>query len=263
MNFNNDRAKSCHSNLEHSLIQKDLSSLSLYFSPPTVNGLENYFSYSVLLFYFFTLLFIKLNCFCSIHEFSSSPGVGVGCCFATVSPAGHPAQLESIITFQNLRGFKLCVCVCVEGVVVLLEGFCVAFFVGGTCWLWWCCGVYFIPTPGGRNVLNVIGFYPFLHCYINTFPYQVKTTSGIYGSGSKKICEQFEGQPQIAVRRLETACFYVHVSIYMVEMSMLKFTYILEFLREINPVLRQHFSSFLYKPLCRSAKQFVLSNDSD
>lgn len=99
MNFNNDRAKSCHSNLEHSLIQKDLSSLSLYFSPPTVNGLENYFSYSVLLFYFFTLLFIKLNCFCSIHEFSSSPGVGVGCCFATVSPAGHPAQLESIITF--------------------------------------------------------------------------------------------------------------------------------------------------------------------
>lgn len=31
--------------------------------------------------------------------------------------------------------------------------------------------VYFIPTPEGRKVLNTIGFYRFLHCYINTFPY--------------------------------------------------------------------------------------------
>lgn len=79
----------------------------------------------------------------------------------------------------------------------------------------------------------------------------------------KNICEQFEGQSKITVRRLESACFCVHVSIYMVEMSMLKFTYILEFCIEIKPVLRQQFSSFLYKPLCRSAKQFVLSNDLD
>lgn len=78
-----------------------------------------------------------------------------------------------------------------------------------------------------------------------------------------KICEQFEGQPQITVKKTGKLHTTVHVSTHMVEMSMLKFTYILEFLRGINPILRQQFSSFLYKPLCRSAKQFFLSNDSD
>lgn len=78
-----------------------------------------------------------------------------------------------------------------------------------------------------------------------------------------KLWEQLEGQPQITVRRLEIACFYVHVPIYMLKMTMLKFAYILENLREINPALGQQFSLSLYKPLCRSAKQFVLLSDSD
>lgn len=102
--------------------------------------------FPILCFYliFFTLLFIKLKCFCNIHEFSSSPGVGVGCCFAAVSPAGSPAQPQSTIKIQNLAVFKL-------GRVVV--GGC--FFLCGWNMLVVVVVVYFIPMPEGRNVLNI------------------------------------------------------------------------------------------------------------
>lgn len=46
--------------------------------------------------------------------------------------------------------------------------------------------LYFIPMPERKNnnILNMIGLYWFLHWYINTSPYWVKTISYIYGSGS-------------------------------------------------------------------------------